>query len=141
MTTRVYALATKIDEELYEIFDIIRVEEDSKFDIKYKEATLAGAIGVKPTENNVISIGSIYQEGAFLPNEEGNSVDLAENKTLYVFISENKVFSATKVDKDSFTDRKYTAAFGNDVIVIDASDKDIEEGYKYNIKDKSLTNI
>jgi hypothetical protein len=141
MTTRVYALATKIEEELYEIFHTVHVEQDSKFDVKYKEATLAGAVGIKPIESSGISIGSIYQEGTFLPNEEGSNIDVSDNKTLYVFISDNKVFSAAKIDKDSFTDRKYTAAFGNDVIVIDVSDKDVEEGYTYNIKDKSLKSI
>ena len=121
MTSSKYAFAVEIDTNLFEIFEIVYVEKDSDKDKRYKIATASLAIGIKAKSHKNIKVGSTYNNGFFESEDKDGFFEFDENQSVYVVLSNNKVFSITAILNDHPSFQKWEAAFDSNVIMIDVS--------------------
>lgn len=119
-----YALAVQLNENIYEIFDILYFEKDSEIDKRYKHSISLGATAIlAPTLHN-IKIGSVFSENKFIVDNQDNIRVFQDEDIAYVLLSENKVFGIIVMNKESIDYPKFNAAFDSNIIVIDISDQD-----------------
>jgi hypothetical protein len=118
-----YALAVKIDNDLYEIFDILFFESGTEIDNRYKKGTSLDAIAILAPDLNNIKIGSTLVDNKFFADSSDGILQFDPHLTVYTFLSENKVFGMIVMDQKDNNYFKYEAAFENKVIVLNVSDK------------------
>lgn len=116
-----YALAVEIEKGLFEIFDILAFDKGTEIDVRYSNAVSSGATGVFKNIRKGIKIGATLDNDILVSDSEEGAIDLEDNENAYFLISENKVFACMIHEKDNQFDKKYQAAFENNVIVIDIS--------------------
>ena len=121
LSTGKYALAVEIEDQLFEIFDVLYFEKDSEIDLRYRHGTLSNTKGIYPKENTKIKIGSYWNGIDFISDEEKDYIEIDPSQELYIFISNNIVFGGVIRDKDTIDNYKYQAAFEGNVILIDVS--------------------
>lgn len=116
-----YALAVQLDEKLFEIFDILYFEKGTEIDLRYQKNISSGAIAIHSKIRNQIKVGAILDNDVLTYDSTENCFDLEENENIYLFLSNKKIFGYTIIKKTDLADRKYQAAFGSNVILIDVS--------------------
>jgi hypothetical protein len=116
-----YALAVEIEDSLFEIFEVLHFEKDTELDIRYKNAILKGAVAVSTQIRSGIKIGAIFDGNNIISENLEGSNSFDENYNVYFLISDNKIFGVIGNPKTEAYDKKYQAAFENNVIVIDIS--------------------
>jgi hypothetical protein len=121
MTNNKYALAVKIEDGLFEIFDMLHFEKGTALDIRYQDATSQKAIGIYTPFYDEINIGDTLDIDLFLSKDIEESDNTDKDHNVYLLLSNNKVFGIIENSKSESYDKKYQAAFQSKVIVIDVS--------------------
>lgn len=121
MFISMYALAVEIEDNLFEIFDILYFEKDTEIDFRYKKAISFGATGIYKNIRDGIKINAILQNDSLVSDSNEETFSIDENENIYLFISNNRVFGFIINQKHSQSDEKYQAAFSSNVILIDIS--------------------
>jgi len=119
-----YALAVEVDNNLFEIFDIMYFEKDTELDLKYKKGAASGAKFISIPIKNTIKLSDFLDENNLLYNLTNYSHDISENANIYLGIANNTVFATVLIEKINILDQKYQAAFGNNVVLVDISLED-----------------
>ena len=131
-----YALAVKIDDNLFEIFHLINTEENSDMDTRYQESTKkeTKVMALKPNEK--FNLGAFWNEEGFILNNEKEPLAFDTNADTYVFLSENIVFGMFKIVNEHPFIEKYRAAIESDVIIVNLSKyNDVSLGDLWNRKE------
>jgi hypothetical protein len=124
MFTDKYAMAVQIKDDLFEIFDVLHIEKESEVNIKYRNATNNGATAISiPIQNNT-KIKNFLNQHNILFNLTNTDIDILESQDIYLFMSENKVFSFMVMEKTDPVNQKYQAVFEGNVVIIDVSSED-----------------
>jgi len=118
-----FALAVKIDKNIYEIFDIFFFENLEMIK-RYSQAISVGAIAILAPNYNNIKIGAVLADNKFIVENKEGIQTFSQNEVVYTLLSENKVFGISIINKNTDKFIKYNAAFENDVIVLDVSNED-----------------
>ena len=135
MFTDKYAWAVQIEDDLFEIFDIVYFEKETETAIRYKHATSAGATAISIPIKNKTKIGLFLNENNLSFNLKNIDSEISENEDVYLMISNNTVFSFMLMEKTNPDNKKYQAAFGSNVVIIDVSlENDIGVGDLWNRK-------
>lgn len=121
MSTGKYALAIEIEDQLFEIFDILYFEKDSEIDLRYRYGTLGDTKGIYPKDNRKIKISSFWNGIDFISDEEKDYIETDPLQDLYILISNNIVFGGIIKNKNTIENDKYQAAFEGNVILINVS--------------------
>jgi len=121
MATNKYALAVQIDDDLFEIFEILYLEKDTELDLKYKKAANHGANFISIPIQNTVKLSTFLDQNNLLYNLTNYSYDISEDQSIYLGISKNKVFIVMLIENTNITDQKYQAAFENNVVLVDVS--------------------
>lgn len=121
MNLRKYALAVEVDNNLFEIFDIIYFEKDTELDLKYKKAAASGAKFISIPIKNTIKLSAFLDENNLSYNLTNYSHDISEDSNIYLGIANSTVFVTILIEKTNILDQKYQAAFGNNVVLVDIS--------------------
>lgn len=116
-----YAMAVKIEDNLFEIFEIFYFEKNTKIDLKYKKATNVGAKAISIPIDDNIKLSLLLDKNNFIHDLSDASFDISKNQNIYLCVSDNKVFAYFLTGKETPTDEKFQAAFENEVIIIDVS--------------------
>jgi hypothetical protein len=121
LSTGKYALAIEIEDQLFEIFDILYFEKDSEIDLRYRYGTLGDTKGIYPKDNRKIKISSFWNGIDFISDEEKDYIETDPLQDLYILISNNIVFGGIIKNKNTIENDKYQAAFEGNVILINVS--------------------
>jgi hypothetical protein len=121
LSTNKYALVVEIDTSLFEVFDIVYLEQGSEIDLRYNNGTLSPAIGVRPKNKSNIKVGSFWDGQNFVSQETNGFVNINSDQDAYVFISDSKMFGIVVKLKEDPDNDKYQAAFESNVLLINAS--------------------
>lgn len=116
-----YALAVKIDDNLFEIFHLVDTEKNSEMDIRYQESTKKETKVIPLRPNEQFNLGASWNEKGFTLNNEKEPISFDTNADTYVFLSENIVFGMFRIIHQHPFVEKYRAAIESDVIVINIS--------------------
>lgn len=119
-----YALAVEVEQELYEIFDILYFEKNTDIDIRYREAISKGSKAIVAPDLNNIKIGSTLVDNKFIVDDKNGVREFNPNDVVYTFLSNNKIFGIMSMDKSSVDFAKYEAAFDGNVILVDLHQED-----------------
>lgn len=119
MLTSSYALAVKVDDSSFEIFDILELEKNEERDSRYRAAILKGSKVINPKNITGIKIGSMWNGNNFTPDNYDGCIGIRDDQNIYTFLSDNKVFGFITNYKNTFLDEKFQAAIDSEVIVID----------------------
>lgn len=128
-----YAMAVQIENDLFEIFEILFFEKETETAAKYKNAINAGITAISIPIKNKTKVGVFLNENNISFNFKSIDYDISENQDIYLMMSDNKVFSFILMEKTNPDNEKYQAAFGSNVVVIDVSlENDIGVGDLWN---------
>jgi len=114
-----YALAVKIDDSSFEIFDILELEKNEERDLRYKSAISKGSQVINPKNTSGIKIGSVWNGDSFIPDNYDGCIKVIDEQNIYTFLSDNKIFGFITNYKNTFLDEKFQAAIDSEVILID----------------------
>jgi len=130
-----YAMAVQIEDDLFEIFDILSFEQETEMAVKYKNAVNSGITAISIPIKNKTKIGPFLNENNISFNFKSIDYEISENEDVYLMISNNIVFSFMLMEQTNPDNKKYQAAFGSDVVIIDVSlENDIGVGDLWNRK-------
>ena len=119
-----YAFAVEIEDGVYEIFDILFMESNTKLSDRYKKAISLGAIAIlAPTLDN-IKIGAKLVNNNFVIEDKEGLRTFEEDDSVFLLLSKDIIFGIIVMKTNDYSYLKYIAAFENKVIVLDVSDKD-----------------
>jgi hypothetical protein len=119
--TNRYALAVEIEDNLFEIFDVLYIEKESGMDLALKKATAINTSAISIPIKSKIKIGDFLNQNNLLFNLKSHEVEISDENTIYLIINNNEVVSFLLHQKEDPNDKKYQAAFESNVIVIDVS--------------------
>jgi hypothetical protein len=137
MLTSNYALAVKISDLEFEVFEILNLDIDEERDSRYKAGILKGSKVINPKNKSGIKIGSFWTGSEFIPDNYDDCLEIDDDINIYTLLSDDKVFGFIMNKKNTFLDEKFQAAFDLDVILIDLSEHsgvsfgDIWDGKKF----------
>jgi hypothetical protein len=114
-------MAVEVEDDLFEIFEILYFEKNTKIDLKYKKAASVGVKAISVPIHNNIKLSFLLSENNFMDNLSDTNFDISKNQNIYLCVSNNKVFAYFLTEKETPTDQKFQAAFENKVIIIDVS--------------------
>ena len=116
-----YAMAVQIEDNLFEIFDILFIEKETEMARKYKNAINHEITAISIPIQNKTKVGMFLNQNNILFDLKSIDSDISEDQDIYLSISDGKVFSYMLMEKTNPDNEKYQAAFESKVVIIDVS--------------------
>lgn len=135
-----YALAVQIDENLYEVFDVINVPDSATPSITRIENALNSGhqiLGMKTTQfGNSVVHGAIWNGENFSGGNEDYYLNKNPNWSVsnsFSFLCNNEIFLISFMSVNTSANEMYDAAFSGNVTLIKVQeDQDVSPGCTWN---------